>query len=87
MTQASLLPGTRSKSGYFCPIAAELWAAPASPASLSTVVKPQNALPAFAMTNQVKVCMRQQFRYRFCNRRKILFNRILSAYGPKTGSA
>jgi hypothetical protein len=48
--------------------------------SLRAIVKPQNALPAFAVTNQVKVCMGQQFRYRLCNRRQKLFNRILQVH-------
>ena len=32
------------------------------------------------MTDQIKVCMGQQFRYRLSNRRQILFNRLLTVY-------
>lgn len=74
------LPGPRPKSRYLCPVAAQQRTAPASAVGLGTVIEPQHALRAFAMMNQIKVCMRKQFRYRLRNRRQILFNRLLAVY-------
>ena len=51
---------------------------------LGPVVKPQNALPAFAVTNQVEVRMGQEFPDRLSNRRQILFDRILPVYALDT---